>query len=64
MSTEQLIEEFKALPLAERQKVAEAIFEDDSWIPESFRDGMRDLEAGRTVPMGKALSETPPGVSR
>jgi predicted transcriptional regulator len=63
VSTEQLIKEFKALSLAERQRVAEAIFEDDSWIPESFREGMRDLEAGRTVSMEKALSETPPGVS-
>jgi hypothetical protein len=51
MSAEQLIEEFKALPLAERQKVVETILEDDSWVPKSFRDGMRDLEAGQTMPL-------------
>jgi hypothetical protein len=63
MSTAQLIAEIKALPLAERPKVAEAIFEDDSWIPDSFREGMSDFEAGRTTSVEIALSEKPPGVS-
>jgi hypothetical protein len=63
MSTAQLIAEIKALPLAERQKVAEAIFADDSWIPESFREGMSDIEAGRLTSMETALSEKPLGVS-
>ena len=60
MSTEQLIAEFRALSVEERRQVAEAILQDDSWIPESFRDGMADLEAGRTVTMEKAISEPPP----
>ncbi len=34
MSTEQLIAEYKALPLEERQRVAEIILsEDEAWIP-------------------------------
>ncbi len=61
MSTAQLIAEYKLLPLAERQKVAAAVLEDTSWIPESFQDGMREIEAGRTTSMDKALFEKPPG---
>ena len=60
MSTAQLIAEFKQLSPAERQKVAEAILADDSWIPDSFQQGMRDLEAGRTTSMEAALSDAPP----
>jgi predicted transcriptional regulator len=60
MSAEQLIAEFKALSMAERQQVAEAIMEDESWIPESFREGMEDLERGRTVAMEAALTQVPP----
>jgi hypothetical protein len=40
----------------------EAIFmEEDSWIPESFRQGMEDIEKGRTVSMEIALTQKPPG---
>jgi hypothetical protein len=62
MSTAQLIAEFKALPPTEREKVAAALLEDDSWVPESFREAMRDVEAGRVVPMETALFEKPPGL--
>jgi hypothetical protein len=61
MSSTQLIAEFKALPATEKQKVVEAILGDDSWVPESFRAGMLDLEAGRVVPMETALFEKPAG---
>jgi predicted transcriptional regulator len=60
VSADQLIAEFKALPPEQRQRVAEAILEDESWIPESFRQGMKDIEAGRTVPLETALTEPPP----
>ena len=60
MSADQLIAEFKALPLDQRQQVAEAILGDNSWIPESFREGMKDIEIGRTVSMDVALSQKPP----
>jgi hypothetical protein len=61
MSADQLIAEFKALPVDQRQKVAEAILADDSWVPESFRQGMKDIEEGRVVDMEIALTEKPPG---
>jgi predicted transcriptional regulator len=61
MSVDQLIAEYKALPIEERQKVAEVILADDSWVPESFRQGMKDIEEGRVVDMETALYEKPPG---
>jgi hypothetical protein len=61
MSTSELIAELKALPPLEKEKVAAALLEDDSWIPETFREAMRDVEAGPTVSMETALFETPPG---
>ena len=61
MSAEALIEEIKALPPAERQRVIKFIVEhDDSWIPESFKQGMAEAAAGRVVDMESALRETPP----
>ena len=35
---------------------------DDTWIPESFLQGMADFEAGRFVDMETALTQKPPGV--
>ena len=60
MSADQLIAEFKALPLDERQRVVEVILGDSSWIPDSFHEGIKDIENGRTVPMDVALSRKPP----
>ncbi len=61
MTAEALIEEIKALPPAERQRVIKFIVEhDDSWIPESFKQGMAEAAAGRVVDMESALRETPP----
>lgn len=60
MGKVQLLEEFRALPFEDRRQVAEAILtEEDSWIPESFRQGMEDVVAGRVMEMEKALSEAP-----
>lgn len=63
MSADQLIAEYKALPIEQRQKVAEVILADDSWVPESFRQGMKDIEEGRVVDMETALSQKPPGAA-
>jgi len=62
VSADQLIAEFKSLPPDQQRRVAEAILrEDELWIPESFRQGMEDIEKGRTVPMETALTQEPPG---
>ncbi len=61
MSALDVIKEFKELPPAERAKVAKFVVEnDDSWIPDEFKDAMKDAEAGRFVEMETALRETPP----
>ena len=50
MSATEVIEQFKSLPSSERAQVAKFVVEnDDSWIPESFKQGMADAEAGRFV---------------
>ena len=62
MSATEFIEHFKALPPSERAQVAKFVVEnDDSWIPESFKDGMADAEAGRFVDLDTALQEPYPG---
>ena len=61
MTAEAIIEEIKALPPAERDRVVKFVVEqDDSWIPESFKRGLADAAAGRLVEMETALRETPP----
>jgi len=46
------LKQFKELPPAERAKVAKFVVEnDDSWIPEAFKRGMADAEAGRFCDM-------------
>ena len=61
MSAQQVIEEFKALPPAERAQVTKYVVEhDDSWIPEEFKLGMADAEAGRFVDMDTVLSGAKP----
>lgn len=58
MSATELIEQFKALPASERAEVAKFVVEnDDSWIPEAFREGMADAETGRVVDLETALNE-------
>ncbi len=61
MSAQEVIAEFKELPPAERAQVAKFVVEnDDSWIPDEFKEAMKDAEAGRFVDMETALHETPP----
>jgi predicted transcriptional regulator len=64
MSVTELIEQFKALPPSERAEVAKFVVEnDDSWIPNSFREGMAYAEAGRLVDLDSAISEPYPSDS-
>ncbi len=61
MSATEIIEQIKALPASERAQVAKFVVEnDDSWIPESFQQGMADAEAGRLVDMDTVLSGAKP----
>jgi predicted transcriptional regulator len=62
MSATEVIEQFKALSATERARVAKFVVEnDDSWIPESFKKGMADADAGRFVDLDTALNEPYPG---
>ena len=58
VSAQEIIEQIKALPPSERAQVAKFVVEnDDSWIPESFQQGMADAKAGRLVDLDTALNE-------
>ena len=62
MSATEVIKQFKALSASERAQVAKFVVEnDDSWIPESFKQGLADVEAGRFVDLDTALNEPYPG---
>ena len=62
MSAAEVIQEIKRLPPAERAQVAKFVVEnDDSWIPEEFKQGMADIAAGRVVDLDTALNEPYPG---
>ncbi len=61
MSTQEIIEQIKALPAEERAKVAKFVLEDDdSWVPESFKEGMKAAAEGRFVDLETAMFEEPP----
>jgi hypothetical protein len=61
VSASELIEQFKALPATERAQVAKFVVEnDDSWIPESFKQGIADAEAGRFADMDTVLNGAKP----
>lgn len=62
MSAQEVIAEFKELSPAERAEVAKFVVEnDDSWIPEEFKQGMADIAAGRVVDLDTALNKPYPG---
>lgn len=62
MSAQEVIEQIKHLPPAERAQVAKFVVEnDDSWIPAEFKQGMADIAAGRVVDLDTALNEPYPG---
>jgi predicted transcriptional regulator len=61
MSAQEIIEQIKSLPPVERAQVAKFVVEqDDSWIPDEFKEAMKDAEEGRCVDMETALFQTPP----
>ena len=61
MSAQEIIEQIKALPTDERAKIAKFVLEeDDSWVPESFKEGMKAATEGRFVDLEKAMFEDPP----
>ena len=61
MSAAEVIKQIKELPANERAQVTKYVVEnDDSWIPDEFKEAMKDAEAGRFVDMETALFETPP----
>jgi len=61
MSAQEIIEQIRSLPPTERAAVAKFVAEqDDSWIPDEFKEAMKDAEEGRCVEMERALFETPP----
>jgi len=61
MSAAEVIEQIKGLPADERARVAKFDMEqDDSWVPASFKEGMKAAAEGRFVDMKTALFETPP----
>ena len=58
MSAVEIIEQFKALPSAERAEVARFIIkQDDSSIPGEFQQAMADADAGRFVEMDQIYRE-------
>ena len=64
MSAETVIAEIEALPVTERAKVFayvdHALATDDSWVPESFRQGMADAAQGRLTDMESVLGGAKP----
>ncbi len=61
MSAQEIIEQIKILPNEERAQVTKFVMEeDDSWVPASFKEGMKAAAEGRFVDMETALFETPP----
>jgi len=61
VSATEIIEQFKALPPSERAQVAKFVVENDgSWIPESFKQGTAEAEAGRFADMETVLSGAKP----
>ena len=61
MSAQEIIEQIKSLPPLERAGVAGFVVEqDDSWIPDEFKEAMKDAEEGRCVDMETSLFQTPP----
>ena len=60
MKTTELLEQIEALPKEEKAKLIERLHAGaPSWIPESFREGMADLAAGRSVDLDDALNRSP-----
>ena len=56
----EIIEQIKALSPAEPAQVTKFVVgTDDSWIPDEFKEAMKDAREGRFVDMETALNGTP-----
>jgi predicted transcriptional regulator len=56
MSASELVEQIEALPEQARAEVIEQLHAHaPKWIPDSFREGMADIAAGRTVGLDDAI---------
>jgi hypothetical protein len=62
MTAEQVIAAIEGLVPEERAKVIAHVLDDDSWIPESFKRAMEQIETGRTYPMELVMSGAPPPI--
>jgi hypothetical protein len=61
MTSSEIIEQFKALPEAERRMIARFILQYDKlWIPDSFRHGMTEADRNELIDMEVALRSAPP----
>jgi hypothetical protein len=62
MTADQILDEIKALPQPERQKLLQSVLrlETDD-VPADFVEALDDFEHGRFVSMETALNEIPPG---
>jgi hypothetical protein len=61
MTAEQILDEIRALPPSERERLARQMrqFEGDE-IPQDFIAALEDFQKGRFVSMETALNEAPP----
>ncbi|MSU48360.1 MAG: hypothetical protein EXS37_04580 [Opitutus sp.] len=64
MTAQTIIAEIETLPTAERAKVIAYVGRvmemDDSWIPDSFKQGMAEAAAGNLTDMETVLGGTTP----
>ena len=61
MSVTEIIREIEALPTKERLQVFKRVHQlAEKDVPESFKEGMEDIRAGRIVDMETALSKPYP----
>lgn len=61
MTAEQILEEIRALPAAERKRLADGLRKlDEPEIPQDFLDALDDFEKGRFVSVETVLREYPP----
>ncbi|MGB8356361.1 MAG: hypothetical protein WCD79_20855 [Chthoniobacteraceae bacterium] len=62
MTAEQILDEIKALPPSEREKLFKSVKQlGTDEIPADFLEALDDFANGRFVSMETALNETPPG---
>jgi hypothetical protein len=62
MTAEQILDEIRALPASERERLAQRMRQlAGDEIPQDFIEALDDFQKGHFVSMETALNETPPG---